>query len=50
MENGKLDENQFKKIGFAALSGGAEGFIRGSVSAAITTACKAGVWGKHGKQ
>lgn len=49
MENGKLDENQFKKIGFAALSGGAEGFIRGSVSAAITTACKAGVWGEAWK-
>lgn len=43
--NGELDEKQFQKIGFAALSGGAEGFVRGSVAAAITTACKAGVWG-----
>lgn len=43
--NGELDEKQFQKIGFAALSGGAEGFIRGSVAAAITTACKAGLWG-----
>lgn len=44
--NGELDEKQFQKIGFAALSGGAEGFVLGSVAAAITTACKAGLWGE----
>lgn len=44
--NKKLDEEQFQRIGFAALSGGAEGFIRGSIAAAITTACKAGLWGE----
>lgn len=46
IRNGELDENQFRKIGFAALKGGTEGFVRGSVSAAITTACKAGLWGE----
>ena len=46
IKNGELDKKQFKKIGFAALSGAEEGFIRGSISAAITTACKAGLWGE----
>lgn len=45
IKNGYVDKEQFKKIGFAALSGGAEGFIRGSVSAALTTCCKAGILG-----
>lgn len=46
IENGELDEKKFQDIGFAALTGASEGFIRGSVSAAITTACKAGLWGE----
>lgn len=46
IKTGELDGAQFKKIGFAALEGGAEGFVRGSVSAAITTACKAGLLGE----
>ena len=45
IKNGYIDKEQFKKIGFAALSGGAEGFVRGSVSAALTTCCKAGLLG-----
>ena len=45
IENGEVDEDQFKKIGFAALKGGSEGFVRGTVSAAITTACKSGALG-----
>lgn len=45
IRTGEIDEEQFKQIGFAAINGSAEGFIRGSVSAAITTACKAGLWG-----
>lgn len=49
IKNGELDEKQFQKIGFAALQGGAEGFVRGSISAAITTACKAGLWGETWK-
>lgn len=46
IKNGELDVKQFQKIGFTALQGGAEGFVRGSVSAAITTACKAGLLGE----
>jgi hypothetical protein len=46
IKTGELDEKQFQKIGFAALEGGAEGFVRGTISAALTTACKAGLWGK----
>lgn len=46
IKNGELDEKQFQKVGFAALTGASEGFVRGSVSAAITTACKAGLWGE----
>ena len=40
-----MDENQFKKIGFAAITGAGEGFVRGTVSAAITASCKAGLCG-----
>lgn len=46
IKNGEIDCDQFKKIGFAAVQGGAEGFIRGSISAAITTSCKAGLLGQ----
>lgn len=46
IETGELDREQFRRIGFAALSGGAEGFLRGSVSAALTIACKTGACGE----
>lgn len=46
IQNGELDAEQFKKIGFAALSGASEGFVRGAISAALTTACKAGLLGQ----
>lgn len=45
LKNGKINAEQFKKIGFAAVSGGAEGFIRGSISSALTASCKAGLLG-----
>lgn len=45
IKNGEIDSEQFKEIGFAAVTGASEGFIRGSVAAAITTCCKAGVFG-----
>lgn len=45
IKNGEVDAEQFKKIGFAAVTGASEGFIRGSVAAAITTCCKAGIFG-----
>lgn len=46
ISEGEIDYDQFKKVGFAAISGGAEGFIRGSVSATITASLKAGLLGK----
>lgn len=46
IKNGELEENQFQRIGFAALKGSSEGFIRGTVSAAITIACKSGMLGE----
>lgn len=45
IQEGKIDEEQFRKVGFAALSGYSEGFIRGFVSASLTTACESGMWG-----
>ena len=45
IQGGQLDMEDFKRIGFAAISGGTEGFVRGSISAALTTCCKAGLLG-----
>ena len=50
IQNGELDEDDFKNIGFAALSGSAEGFIKGSVASALTTCCKTGILGESLKQ
>lgn len=50
IKNGEIEEGQFKRIGFTALSGGTEGFIRGSVAAAITMCCKSGVFGEAMKK
>lgn len=50
IKNGEIEEKQFQKIGFAAVSGTSEGFIRGTVAAAISTCCKAGVFGEAMKQ
>lgn len=49
IKTGKLEAEQFRKIGFAALKGGSEGFVRGSVSAAITVACQSGMLGSVAK-
>lgn len=46
IQNGEVDRQQFKNIGFAALQGSTEGFIRGCISAAITSSCKAGLLGE----
>ena len=46
VETGEVDGEQLKEVGLAALSGGAEGFVRGSLAAAITTACQSGLWGE----
>lgn len=42
IENGAIDSDRFKELGLAALDGSAQGFFCGSVSAALTIACKAG--------
>ncbi|MBQ3508546.1 MAG: hypothetical protein IJA90_00810 [Peptococcaceae bacterium] len=49
IQTGELDAKQFQKIGFAALQGGTDGFIRGFTSAAITTCCQSGLWGAAAK-
>ena len=49
IRTGEIDEEQFKKVGFAAVTGSSEGFIRGSVASAITTVCKSGVLGESAK-
>ena len=46
IQTGEVDAEQFKGIGFAALTGASAGFIRGTVSAALTTACKSGLLGQ----
>lgn len=46
IDNGKIDINQFKKIGIDCLQAGNEAFLRGSIAATITGACKAGLWGE----
>lgn len=45
VKTGRLNPEQFKKMGLAALDGASLGFIRGSVAAGLTTACKAGFFG-----
>lgn len=50
IENGEIEAEQFKKIGFAAVEGASEGFIKGTVASAITTCCTSGLWGEAMKQ
>lgn len=45
IKTGEIDEEQFRKAGMAAVSGSAEGFIRGSISAALTASCQSGLLG-----
>lgn len=45
IKTGEIDKEQFEKVGFAAVTGAGEGFIRGTISAAITASCKAGLCG-----
>lgn len=41
----RLKENDLKNVGFAALEGSGEGFLRGFVAASITTCCESGILG-----
>lgn len=45
LNNGYIEKEQFKKIGFAAVKGSIEGFIRGAVASSLTVACKGGALG-----
>lgn len=45
IKNGEIQEDQLKQIGISAISGEAEGFVRGTVAAAVTASCKAGLFG-----
>lgn len=45
LKTGEIKEEQFEKIGYAALEGGSEGFLRGFVSASIVASCESGMMG-----
>lgn len=49
IKEGYVDKEQFKNIGFAAIKGASEGFVTGTISAAITGACKLGLLGEAAK-
>jgi predicted regulator of Ras-like GTPase activity (Roadblock/LC7/MglB family) len=49
IETGEIDKKQFEKIGFAAVQGGTEGFIRGAVASTVTSLCKGGFLGEVAK-
>jgi len=46
IKNEEIQEDRLKQIGMSAISGGAEGFVRGTVAAAVTASCKAGLFGE----
>lgn len=50
IQEGELDTEDLKKVGFAALKGTSLGFFRGFVSASLVTACEAGKLGVALKQ
>ena len=50
IKNGEIDGEHFKQIGFAAITGSSEGFVRGAVAAAISTCCKSGALGEALKE
>lgn len=46
IKKGYINEGEFKELGFNAISGAAEGYIRGFVSAALVTSCQSGLFGE----
>lgn len=46
IESDEIKREHFESIGLAVVSGSSEGFIRGTVAAAITASCKAGLLGE----
>lgn len=45
IRNGEVESEQLNKIGLAAISGAGEGFLRGTVAAAISYGCRTGMLG-----
>ena len=45
IQSGEVNAEDFKHLGFAAIKGSSEGFIRGAVAAAITVSCTSGLLG-----
>lgn len=45
ISEGKINEDDFQKLGFDALTGASEGFVKGFIAGTIVTACESGVWG-----
>lgn len=45
IRDGQLDEEKIYDLGFAALTGAGQGFMRGFVAGTIVTACKTGICG-----
>lgn len=46
IKTGKVDIQQIKKMGLKALSAGAEGFLRGSISCSLVIMCRKGLLGE----
>lgn len=46
IKEGIIDEEDLYKVGFAALSGAGEGFLRGFTAGSLTIACKSGMFGE----
>lgn len=45
IDSGEVTKDDFMRLGFNALQGGSEGFVRGTVAAAVTISCKSGMMG-----
>ncbi len=45
ISSGDIDEDEFKKLGMKALTGYAEGFVRGFVTGTLVTSCESGILG-----
>jgi hypothetical protein len=49
IKNGEVNPEDFKRIGFIAIKGGAEGFVRGTIAASVMISCNAGLLGESFK-
>lgn len=49
IQTGEIDINELKRIGAAAITGAADGFLRGSIAAGVSIVCNAGYLGEAAK-